>query len=124
MTSADFPEQKFEYVGPERVAQNFWHMTRNIMAREKVLYEGHAVAAVAATSKAIADQALALIEVDYEVLPHVIDVDEAMKPDAPLLFPDLITRGVEPPPKPRSPASLAAARAPRAATLPPRRRAA
>ena len=34
------------------------------------------------------------------MLPHVIDVDEAMKPDAPLLFDDLITRGVEPPPKP------------------------
>src|ERR671937_1837446 len=98
VTSADFPEQKFEYVGPERVAQNFWHMTRNIMAREKVLYEGHPVAAVAAASKAIADQALALIVVDYEVLPHVIDVDEAMKPDAPLLFPDMITRGVEPAP--------------------------
>src|SRR5437016_14289804 len=100
VTSTDFPEQPFAYVGPERVAQNFWHMTRNIMAREKALYEGHAVAAVAATSKAIADQAFSLIEVDYEVLPHVIDVDEAMKPDAPLLFPDLITRGVEPPPKP------------------------
>jgi len=100
VTSADFPEQKFEYVGPERVAQNFWHMTRNIMAREKVLYEGHALAAVAATSKAIADEALSLIKVDYEILPHVIDVDEAMKPDAPLLFPDMITRGVEPPPKP------------------------
>ncbi len=100
VTSTDFPEQKFEYVGPERVAQNFWHMTRNIMAREKVLYEGHAVAAVAATSKSIADEALSLIAVDYEVLPHVIDVDEAMKLDAPLLFPDMITRGVEPPPKP------------------------
>ena len=100
VTSADFPEQKFEYFGPERVAQNYWHMTRNIMAREKVLHEGHPVAAVAATSKAIADQALSLIAVDYEVLAHVIDVDEAMKPDAPLLFPDLITRGVEPPPKP------------------------
>src|SRR6202142_3406851 len=86
VTSADFPEQKFEYVGPERVAQNFWHMTRNIMARAKVLYEGHAVAAVAATSKAIADEALSLMAVDYEVLPHVIDVDEAMKPDATLLF--------------------------------------
>src|SRR6476619_5771687 len=100
ITAADFPEQKSEYVGPERVAQNFWHMTRNIMAREKVLYEGHAVAAVAASSKTIADEALALIEVDYEVLPHVIDVDEAMKPDAPLLFEDMITRGIEPPPKP------------------------
>ncbi len=100
VTSADLPEQKFEYVGPERVAQNFWHMTRNIMARERVLYEGHAVAAVAAASKAIADEALSLIAVDYEVLPHVIDVDAAMKPDAPLLFPDMITRGIEPAPAP------------------------
>src|SRR5258708_13432283 len=71
-TAADFPEQKFKYVGPERVAQNFWHMTRNIMAREKVLYEGHAVAAVAATSKAIADEALSLIPLASQVLPHVI----------------------------------------------------
>src|SRR4029077_18903643 len=104
VTCADFPEQKFEYVGPERVAQNFWHMTRNIMAREKVLYEGHAIAAVAAASKTIADEALSLIAVDYEVLPHVIDVDEAMRPDAPLLFPDLITRGVE---NPNAPSNIA-----------------
>src|SRR5207245_4078879 len=75
-----------------------WHVTRNVMAREKALYEGHAVAAVAATSPAIAEEAMALIEVDYEVLPHAIDVDEAMKPDAPLLFEDMITRGVEPAP--------------------------
>src|SRR6202795_356349 len=98
MTAADFPEQKFEYVGPERVAVNFWHVTRNVMAREKALYEGHAVAAVAATDAATAEEALALIEVDYEVLPHVIDVDEAMKPDAPLLFEEMITRGVDPVP--------------------------
>src|SRR4051794_7260240 len=98
ITSKDFPEQKFEYVGPERVAQNFWHMTRNIMAREKVLYEGHPVAAVAAISKSVADAALALIAVDYEVLPHVIDVDAAMAPDAPLLLEDMITRGIDPPP--------------------------
>ena len=98
MTSADLPEQKFEYVGAERVAVNFWHMTRNIMAREKVLYEGHAVAAVAAISRTVADEALRLIKVDYETLPHVIDVEEAMRPDAPLLFEDMITRGVEPAP--------------------------
>ncbi len=98
VTSADLPEQKFEYLGPERVAVNFWHMTRNIFAREKALYEGHAIAAVAATSKAVAEEALKLIEVDYEVLPHVIDVDEAMQPDAPLLFEDMITRGIDPPP--------------------------
>src|ERR1051325_693504 len=98
MTAKDMPDQKFEYVGPERVAQNAWHMTRNIMAREKALYEGHAVAAVAATTQSIAEEALKLIQVDYEVLPHVIDVDEAMKEDAPLLFEDMITRGIEPPP--------------------------
>jgi CO/xanthine dehydrogenase Mo-binding subunit len=98
VTAKDFPEQKFEYVGPERIAQNFWHITRNVMAREKVLYEGHALAAVAAISKRVAEEALALIEVDYEVLPHVIDVDEAMKPDAPLLFEDMVTRGIDPAP--------------------------
>ena len=54
ITAKDFPDQKFDYIGPERVAVNFWHVTRNIMAREKVLYEGHAVAAVAATSDSIA----------------------------------------------------------------------
>jgi CO/xanthine dehydrogenase Mo-binding subunit len=77
---------------------NFWHVTRNILAREKTLYEGHAIAAVAATSASIADDALSLIKVDYEVLPHVIDVDAAMAPDAPLLFEDMITRGIEPAP--------------------------
>src|SRR5260370_22175966 len=98
VSAADFPDHKFEYVGPERVAQNFWHMTRNVMAREKALYEGHAVAAVAAISKSVAEEAASLVEIDYEVLPHVIDVDDAMKPDAPLLFEDLITRGIEPGP--------------------------
>ena len=98
ITGNDFPNQKHEYLGPERVAVNYWHMTRNIMAREKALYEGHAIAAVAATTQAIAQEALSLIEVDYEILPHVIDVDEAMKPDAPLLFEDMLTRGLEPAP--------------------------
>ena len=95
---SDFPDHPFDYVGPERVAQNYWHMTRNIMAREKALFEGHAIAAVAATTSAIAAEAVSLIEVKYEVLPHCIDVEDAMKPDAPLLFEDMITRGVEPAP--------------------------
>ncbi|WP_197019056.1 xanthine dehydrogenase family protein molybdopterin-binding subunit [Thioalkalivibrio sp. HK1] len=98
ITGADLPDHPFEYSGPERLALNFWHITRNILAREKALYEGHAVAAVAATSASIARRALALIEVDYEPLPHVIDVERAMAKDAPLLFEDMFTRGVEPPP--------------------------
>jgi CO/xanthine dehydrogenase Mo-binding subunit len=57
----------------------------NCMAGAKALYDGHAVAAVAATSAAVAKQALKLIAVDYEVLPHVTDVDAAMQPGAPVL---------------------------------------
>ncbi len=98
VTSADFPEQPSEYIGPDRVQVNFAHVTRNVMAREKALYEGHAVAAVAATTAAIAQAAIELIEVDYEVLPCVTDVESALKPDAPILHPDLFTRNVAPTP--------------------------
>jgi CO/xanthine dehydrogenase Mo-binding subunit len=70
-------------------------MTRNAMAREKVLYDGHPVAAVAATSESIAKAALKLIKVEYEVLPHVIDPVEAMKPDAPILHDYMRTKGVK-----------------------------
>src|SRR6185295_8159978 len=60
-------------------------MCRNVMAREKALFPGHPVAAVAATTEAIAAQACELIEVDYEVLPWSIEIDDALKPDAPIL---------------------------------------
>ncbi len=70
----------------------------NCMAREKALYDGHAVAAVAAIDEKAAKEALKLIEVDYEVLPHVVDVDAACAPDAPLLDESVFTQGVEPAP--------------------------
>ncbi len=57
----------------------------NCMAGAKALYDGHAIAAVAAASAGVAAEALELIEVDYDVLPHVTDVDEAMRPGAPVL---------------------------------------
>ncbi len=84
---------------------NFRDLSRNCMARDKVLYDGHAVAAVAAISPAIAEEACELIEVEYHVLPHVIDVEEAMKPGAPLLHDDLFTQGVDP--KPTHPSNVA-----------------
>jgi CO/xanthine dehydrogenase Mo-binding subunit len=87
-----------EMVPAGEMMVNYRDITRNVMAREKVLYEGHAVAAVAAVSESVARKALSLIEVEYEVLPHVIDVMDAMKPDAPLLHEGLITEGVEPAP--------------------------
>jgi len=98
VTGADLPDHDFQYIGPDRMQVNFWHVTRNVMAREKAMYDGHAVAAVAALDAATARAAAAAIEVKYEVLPHVIDVDDAMAVDAPLLYDDMLTRGVEPAP--------------------------
>lgn len=60
-------------------------MRDNIIAHDKVLYHGHPVAAVAATSPHIAEEALKLIKVEYEVLPLVLDVRAAMEFTAPLL---------------------------------------
>jgi CO/xanthine dehydrogenase Mo-binding subunit len=75
------------------------------MAKRKVLYEGHPVAAVAAISQLIAEQALDLIEVEFEVLPHVMDVEAAMAEDAPLLHDNIFTAGIEP--KPEKPSNIA-----------------
>src|SRR5271170_1161323 len=98
VTWEDFPpipsEEAFVGEGP----MNFRDLSRNCMARDKVLYDGHAVAAVAATSPSIAEEAVELIEVEYQVLPHVIDVEAAMAHDAPLLHDDMFTQGVEPKP--------------------------
>ena len=65
--------------------QDMRWMCRNVMAREKALFPGHPVAAVAATTEAIAAEACKLIEVDYEVLPWAIEIDDAIKPGAPIL---------------------------------------
>ena len=65
-----------------------------IMCRGHVRYQGHAVAAVAAATPAIADQALDLIKVDYEVLPHVTDVMEAARGTV-IIDPELRTDGDE-----------------------------
>ncbi|MCZ6763913.1 MAG: xanthine dehydrogenase family protein molybdopterin-binding subunit [Alphaproteobacteria bacterium] len=105
VTRDDFPEMPVEMAASGEMMINFHDITRNMMAREKVLYDGHPVAAVAATSESIAKEALKLIKVEYEVLPHVIDVVEAMKPDAPVLDETIFTIGVEP--KPEKPSNIA-----------------
>ncbi len=95
ITGADLPSVKSEEVEGGEGGGNLRDMAMNVMARDKALYDGHAVAAVAATSQAIADEALALITVTYEVLPHVIEVEACMAPDAPLLHADMFTQGLE-----------------------------
>src|ERR1700675_1483088 len=77
----DFPIGKSVILG----IQDMRWMCRNVMAREKVLFPGHPVAAVAATTEAIAAQACELIEIVYEVLPWAIEIEDALKPDAPIL---------------------------------------
>jgi CO/xanthine dehydrogenase Mo-binding subunit len=105
VTAADFPEIRSEEAFVGEGPMNFRDLSRNVMARDKVLYERRAVAAAAAILPIIAAEAVALIEVEYEVLPHVIDVEAAMQPDAPLLHDDLSTQGVEP--KPQLPSNIA-----------------
>jgi xanthine dehydrogenase molybdenum-binding subunit len=95
VTGADFPKvvnETAQLVGEATV--NVRHLSANVMARDKVLYDGHAVAAVAATSPHIAEEALRLIEVQYEILEPVTTLDDAMKPDAPILFPEMRSKRI------------------------------
>ena len=57
----------------------------NCIANEKVLYDGHAVAAIAAVDLNTAKKALKLIKVKYKKLPFVINIEEAMKTGAPIV---------------------------------------
>jgi CO/xanthine dehydrogenase Mo-binding subunit len=87
VTAADFPECKIETAAiAGEYTVNVRNISQNVIARDKVLYDGHALAAVAASSPHIAEEALRLIEVDYEVLPPVMTLDDAMKADAPVVF--------------------------------------
>ena len=72
---------------------NFKWDSMNIMARDKVVYFGHAVAAVAAKDRNTGLQALKKIKVEYEELPPVLDVDEAVKKDSVVIQDDF--KGVE-----------------------------
>jgi CO/xanthine dehydrogenase Mo-binding subunit len=104
-TRADFPDLPPDKRAIGAMPHNLWDLSRNCIAKGKVLYEGHAVAAVAAVSPGIAEQALDLIEVEYEILPHVMDVEAAMRPDAPVLHDELLTAGIEP--RPTTPSNIA-----------------
>ena len=84
VTAADFPATADGDTATK-------YLRDNVLANEKALYRGHAIAGVAATSPHVAEEALALIDVRYEVLPAVLTAPEGMKDDAPLLHDDLKT---------------------------------
>jgi CO/xanthine dehydrogenase Mo-binding subunit len=94
-TAADLPDLPSREAAGGESMTDFRDLSRNVLARDKVLYHGHAVAAVAATTPEAAEQALAAIEVEYEPLPPVLSIDAALAQGAPVLHADLKTRGAE-----------------------------
>jgi len=76
---------------PSGVDADVRDLQRNVLAADKALYRGHAIAALAARSPHEAEEAIALIKVDYEVLPAVLTVQEAMAEGASILHDDLRT---------------------------------
>lgn len=91
VTARDLPDLESKIVELGEGIVNRRYQSNNTLARDKVLYFGHAVAAVAATSSHVAKEALDLIHVEYEVLPPVMDVRKAMRSDSPILLDDLRT---------------------------------
>jgi CO/xanthine dehydrogenase Mo-binding subunit len=92
VTAADFPQTPDRLVDLGEGDTPLSYARGNVFAGGKTLYRGHAIAAVAAASAHIAEEAAGLIEVDYEVLPSVLTAPEAMKNGAPILHEDLKTK--------------------------------
>lgn len=106
VTSADLPDPGSRVAELGEGAVNLRHLSGNCLAREKALYQGHAVAALAAVTAHLAEEALKLIKVEYEVLPPITDVRAAMKSGAPILHADLVTETLAPEPT-RTPTNVA-----------------
>jgi xanthine dehydrogenase molybdenum-binding subunit len=91
VTADDFPETEDKMVDLGEGETPLSYIRGNVLAKGKVLYRGHAVAAVAAASAHVAEEAASLIEVQYEVLPCVLTAPDAMAEGAPLLHENLFT---------------------------------
>jgi CO/xanthine dehydrogenase Mo-binding subunit len=94
VTSEDLPDLENRVADLGEGAVDLNDLSGNVMARHKVLYKGHAVAAVAAINPHIAEQAVEMITVDYELLPPVLDVQQAMRDGAPLLNEKMVTESL------------------------------
>ena len=96
ITGRDFPDVASEAGEGGEGGVDYRDLAMNVMARQKALYHGHAVAAVAATSVRIAEEACRRIAVDYEELTPVLTLEAALAKDAPILHEDLRASGHEP----------------------------
>ena len=94
VTAADLPTSKpggtIEI--PEMGDSILKYLRGNILASDKVVYKGHAVAAVAATDPHEAEEALKLIDVQYEPLPPILTAPDGMAKNAPIIHDDLETK--------------------------------
>ena len=90
----DFPSVNAEAFAAGNGDSGMLDLARNILADKKVLYHGHAIVAVAARTEEAAAQALQLIDVEYEVLPPVMSIEQAIKEDAAVLHEDMFTQGL------------------------------
>jgi CO/xanthine dehydrogenase Mo-binding subunit len=88
VTADDFPQTPERIVDLGEGDTPLSYVRGNLLAKGKVLYRGHAVAAVAAVNAHVAEEAAHLIEVEYEPLPCVLTAPDAMKEDAPRLHAD------------------------------------
>ncbi len=91
VTSSDFPEVSDKKIDLGEDETNVKWLQDNVLASGKALYSGHAIAGVAATNPHVAEEALKLIHVEYEVLPPVLTTKEAMADNAPILHESVTT---------------------------------
>ena len=91
VTAHDLPQIADKLADLGEAIVNLRDASNNVLAYGKVLYKGHAVAGVAAINLHVAQEAVELIDVEYEVLSHVTGVLEAMEDSAPILHEDMKT---------------------------------
>ena len=92
VTAKDMPQVEDQALQIGEGVTQLKYLRDNVLASDKALYRGHAVVAVAANNPHVAEEALSLIEIDYEVLPSVLTAPEGMKDDAPILHESLKTQ--------------------------------
>ncbi|MFL2665512.1 MAG: xanthine dehydrogenase family protein molybdopterin-binding subunit [Dehalococcoidia bacterium] len=90
VTNKDFPKVEEKEVSTGEDVVNLKRDQANIMALDKVHYKGHVIAGVAAIDRNTAQEAIKNIEVKYEILKHISNVDSAMAKDAPIILESLV----------------------------------
>ncbi len=90
ITGADMPKAPSKLVDLGEGNVNFKWASNKLMAQDKVLYKGHPVAAIAAIDRYVGEEAARKVVVEYEVLPSVTNVEDALADDAPVILEDLV----------------------------------